>query len=340
MNTAHISKSGLRIGVILTSLVLAAVLIFPIWKIYLIAPQYPEGLTLKIWAGKLSGDIDVVNGLNHYIGMKVLKQEEFTEFKVLPILLIFFSAFGLLTGILNRRKLLYIWMTGFLIFAIASMVDFYHWEYNYGHNLDPKAPIKVPGMSYQPPLIGTKQLLNFTAYSIPDIGGWIFIGTGVLMFLFTFLEWKTVRKLSKKIPTVALISLFALFIVSCGNEGPVAINYGKDDCANCKMTIVDKRFAVEIITQKRKVFKLDDLGCAAQFIKNNGLKSNEIKTVYVTDYKGEGNFIKLKESFVIKSENLGSPMRGDMAVFSTEKEAGNFVKEKGGVFIPRDSVLN
>ena len=67
--------------------------------------------------------------------------------------------------------------------AIISMVDFYRWEYDYGHKLDPEAPIQVPGMSYQPPLIGYKQLLKFGAYSIPDVGGWLFIGAGVLLFV-------------------------------------------------------------------------------------------------------------------------------------------------------------
>jgi copper chaperone NosL len=48
------------------------------------------------------------------------------------------------------------------------MYDFYMWEYDYGHQLNPDAPIKVPGMTYQPPLIGSKQLLNITAVSLPS----------------------------------------------------------------------------------------------------------------------------------------------------------------------------
>jgi hypothetical protein len=56
------------------------------------------------------------------------------------------------------------------------MIDFWLWEYDYGHNLNPNAPIIVPGMSYQPPLLGFKQLLNFGAYSYPDVGGWIMFG--------------------------------------------------------------------------------------------------------------------------------------------------------------------
>ena len=68
------------------------------------------------------------------------------------------------------------------------MIDFWRWEYNYGHDLNPDAAIKVPGMAYQPPLIGYKQLLNFGAYSIPDIGGWLFIAVGIIVLSITVIE--------------------------------------------------------------------------------------------------------------------------------------------------------
>ena len=69
----------------------------------------------------------------------------------------------------------------FVVFGIVAMIDFWRWEYNYGHNLNPDAPIIVPGMAYQPPLIGFKQLLNFGAYSIPAIGGFLFVGVGIIL---------------------------------------------------------------------------------------------------------------------------------------------------------------
>lgn len=78
----------------------------------------------------------------------------------------------------------------FLIFGVAFMVDFYMWEYNYGHHLDPHAAIVVPGMSYQPPLIGFKQLLNFGAYSYPNIGGGIMIGVAFILAILAFIEFR------------------------------------------------------------------------------------------------------------------------------------------------------
>lgn len=165
----------------IAGIILFITLFLPIWKIELDAPQYPEGLEMYIHAGKLSGEVDIINGLNHYIGMKELHAEDFIEFTVLPYLIGFFALLGLAVALVNRKWLLYVWLIGFAIFGIATVIDFYFWLYDYGHDLDPTAPIQVPGMTYQPPLIGFKQLLNFGAYSIPAIGGWLMFGAVFLM---------------------------------------------------------------------------------------------------------------------------------------------------------------
>ncbi len=63
------------------------------------------------------------------------------------------------------------WLVSFGVLGVIGLWDFWHWERDYGHNLDfQHAIIKVPGMTYQPPLIGSKQLLNFTATSWPATG--------------------------------------------------------------------------------------------------------------------------------------------------------------------------
>ena len=166
----------------------------PLWAIYLEAPQYPEGLGMFLHANKITGDYEIINGLNHYIGMKEIHQEDFWEFKILPYALGFFAALAFLTVFLNNKKWLYFIAALFLIFGVAFMVDFYLWEYDYGHNLNPNAAIVVPGMSYQPPLFGFKQLLNFGAYSYPDIGGWIMFGVGIILVVLSYLEIKSSKK--------------------------------------------------------------------------------------------------------------------------------------------------
>jgi copper chaperone NosL len=178
---------------VVCGLSLIIVLFVPLWQIQLNAPQYPEGLVMKLYPNKIAGNVDIINGLNHYIGMKTLHTEDFMEFTILPYIIVFFAASCILVSLfLKKRKWLVILFTLFVLFGIIAMIDFWRWEYNYGHDLNPDAAIQVPGMAYQPPLIGYKKLLNFGAYSVPDIGGWIFVGAG--LFLLTALLLQFARK--------------------------------------------------------------------------------------------------------------------------------------------------
>ena len=177
----------LGIGLIITIFV-------PIVSIYLNAPQYPEGLAMFIHENKVSGEYEIINGLNHYIGMKEIHADEFWEFKILPFALAFFAALCFLAAFLNSRKILYVVTTLFLLFGVGFVFDFWRWLYDYGHNLNPHAAIIVPGMSYQPPLLGYKQLLNFEVWSYPNIGGGIMIGAGVILFILAFMEFKMAKK--------------------------------------------------------------------------------------------------------------------------------------------------
>ena len=138
--------------------------------------------------------VDIINGLNHYIGMKTLHKEDFIECTVLPYIIGFFAFCALAVAIIAKKNGLYALFISFILFGILAGVDFYRWNYEYGHNLDPNAAIRVPGMSYQPPLIGYKQLLNFGAYSIPDIGGWMLIASGFLLFLLVVKEANLLKK--------------------------------------------------------------------------------------------------------------------------------------------------
>ncbi|WP_213189400.1 hypothetical protein [Cloacibacterium caeni] len=193
MKTNSLSKLSI-ILLSISGIGLVISIFVPIWAIYLEAPQYPEGLGMFLHANKITGDYEIINGLNHYIGMKTIHQEDFWEFKVLPYALGFFAVLAFLFAFLKKKWGLYFFTALFLLFGIAFMVDFWLWEYDYGHNLNPNAPIIVPGMSYQPPLLGFKQLLNFGAYSYPDVGGWIMFAVGIISLVLSVLEFKSSNK--------------------------------------------------------------------------------------------------------------------------------------------------
>ena len=180
------------------ALALTLVYAFPLWHIALEAPQYPEGLGLYIAVNQVTGekpqDLNSINNLNHYIGMKVITPADIPELHFMPWLLAGLIAVGVLAAAAGRRWMLYGFASLFVLGSLAGLYDFWRWGYDYGHNLDPHAIIKIPGMTYQPPLIGSKQLLNFNATSLPAAGGWILIVAVTLAVLLSVREFRLARR--------------------------------------------------------------------------------------------------------------------------------------------------
>ena len=186
-----------RILIAVGAITLVLAYFVPAWSIYLVAPQYPEGLSMQIWLDKITGQVEIINGLNHYIGMKHIEASMFPEFDFLIYILGLFIVLALVVAITGSRKLLLTYLILTFLGGLAALLDFYKWGYDYGHDLDPSAAIQVPGLSYQPPVIGHKKLLNFDAYSYPDTGGWIIVGVTLLFGAIWFIEFRRTKRLKR-----------------------------------------------------------------------------------------------------------------------------------------------
>ncbi len=335
MNVNKLNKTS-RIVLFLCAILLILVLFVPMWSIELNAPQYPEGLGLSIYANKLGGNVDIINGLNHYIGMKTLHEKDFEEFIVLPYCIIFFSIFCLVVGIVASKKLLYTLLLVFISFGIIAMADFWRWEYNYGHDLNPDAAIKVPGMSYQPPLIGYKQLLNFGAYSMPDVGGWIFIVVGISLLTISIITFKQSNKSIGFQSTINKGSLLLLFLVinafACKTI-PDKIKIGRDTCAFCKMTLTDNRYGAVLISSKGKSYIFDDEQCLISYLHSDKITQANISAIYVIDFSGTHILLNAEKAFIIQSKELHGPMNGSFAAFSNKDSATNYIKMNTGSLV-------
>lgn len=322
-----------RLLVGLSAIGLILILWLPIWRIDLDAPQYPEGLSLKIHANALKGDVDIINGLNHYIGMKTLHANDFIEFNVLPYIIGVFSMLFLFVAVSGNKKALFLLFLSFLAFGIIAMVDFWRWEYDYGHNLNPEAAIVVPGMAYQPPLIGFKQLLNFGAYSMADIGGWIFIACGLVLLITNIMENKFKKTKNEK-SMLSLALICSLFLHSC-SQGPEPIKPGKDACSDCKMTIADKKFGAEAISTTGRIFKFDDIACLQAYIKKTGAI---IDQVFFVDYANGNQLIGSKNAILLKDSKIKCPMRGNLIAFSDENSLNEVKNANGGEIVKWESI--
>ncbi|MFA5512329.1 MAG: hypothetical protein WC313_07745 [Candidatus Kapaibacterium sp.] len=153
----------------------------PLWLIDFGAPQFPEGLQMRIFIDKVTGDdnyqLKSINLLNHYIGMKNIEPDSIAELKYMPGINIFMIITGFILAFVGNKKLFVTWVIVFSLLGLIGMYDFYAWQTDYATDLDPNAIIKTTGVSYQPPLIGSKTILNFEVTSMPGIGGYfLFIG--------------------------------------------------------------------------------------------------------------------------------------------------------------------
>lgn len=176
-------KSKTRIFMLAAAVALPMMFVFPIWKITLEAPQYPKGLGMYIWINKITGSdsntLQNINIMNHYIGMKPIEPESIPELQFMRYIVLVLSGLALVFVFLNKWQLNLVWVIMLAAAAALAFYDFYLWEYDYGHNLDPSAAIKIDGMAYQPPLIGSKKILNFTAISLPRMGA-LFLALSIL----------------------------------------------------------------------------------------------------------------------------------------------------------------
>ena len=186
-----------RILMFVAALSLLMLFVFPMWKIVLYAPQYPDGVQMDIWINKIGGPnpatLQNINILNHYVGMKYIEPDSIPELQYFQYIALGMVALGLIVAFVNKRQLFLAWTVLFVIMCILAMYDFYLWEYDYGHSLSDTAPIKIPGASFQPPLIGKKDILNFVALSLPHIAGYF-----VMLSIFSgFAAWWFKKKQDK-----------------------------------------------------------------------------------------------------------------------------------------------
>lgn len=174
---------------IVSALLIGASLFFPWWKMEFYAPQYPEGLNIIVYPDKLEGEIDIVNGLNHYIGMANFSEENFPELKYLSYLIGGLALLVLIAAIIRKKGFLYFVIGLFAAGGLLGIWDLNRWLKNFGTDLDPMAPIKVD--PFVPPIIGENTLANFVTYSKLGIGTYLVIAA----FIFILIPiWKDRKK--------------------------------------------------------------------------------------------------------------------------------------------------
>ncbi|GGB51987.1 hypothetical protein GCM10011409_31990 [Lentibacillus populi] len=180
----RISFKGM-LGLVLSAICFAVSIFFPWWALRLTAPQYKEGLYMWVYPYKMEGNLDIINSLNHYIGMKQFSEATFPELSYLSYIVGGVAILTLVIAISRNRTLLAGWTVIILALGIVGIYDIYRWLHTFGANLSSSAPIEVD--PFTPPIFGTNQLANFETFSFFSYGAGF---AGIAIFLLLVVLWK------------------------------------------------------------------------------------------------------------------------------------------------------
>ena len=189
-----------RTGLLVAAAALTAAAIFlPLWGMTLVSTQYPEGLRMVVYPGRIAGDLGEINALNRYIGMTPISKDFFVELSLLPLALGIVAALTLGAEFVRRR-----WAPAVPLMAMVTVAGYGFWSmqrrlYQFGHDLDPTAPITID--PFTPPMMGLNQIAQFASYTYFSWGTVLPIVAGVLV---TLVLWAGLRPSPRANPGMVL----------------------------------------------------------------------------------------------------------------------------------------
>lgn len=188
---------GARLILVLLVVPLALSFTMPLWNIHMVAPQYPGGLDLNLYAHTIEGDVSEINTLNHYIGMARIDRAALSDLDWIPFAIGGLVLFALRVAVLGNVRSLIDLSVLLSYFGVFSLGRFYYKMYVFGHNLDPRAPFYVD--PFTPVVFGTQQIANFTTSSYPR-GGTLLISIFALGVV-ALVVWHLARGLKEPEPS-------------------------------------------------------------------------------------------------------------------------------------------
>jgi hypothetical protein len=166
----------------LAALSLVISIFLPYWNLTLEAPQYPKGLHVQTYVNRLEGDVQEIDGLNHYIGMRPLEEAAQLE-RSLSIILIGVTALLVVAGIFIHTKWVVLLALPALLYPIIFVADMYFWLRNFGLNLDPTAALSSYIEPFVPTLLGEGLIGQFKTISSFGIGFYLACLSSILILV-------------------------------------------------------------------------------------------------------------------------------------------------------------
>lgn len=151
------------------ALLLMVSLLLPYWVLKLSAPQFPDGLTVRAYVNRLEGDVGELEGLNHYVGLGSF-QDAATFERSIAIAAIIVLAGLLVAALVIHSRWVLVLVAPALLFPIIFLIDLQFWLWDFGHHLDPAAPLAKAVGEFTPPIFGPAEIAQFDTLALPGPG--------------------------------------------------------------------------------------------------------------------------------------------------------------------------
>jgi len=133
-------------------------------------------------------------------------------------------------------------------------------------------------------------------------------------------------------------ALLGAAALACGTPGPTPIAWGVAACDHCHMTIVDQRFAAELVTRTGKVYAFDDAGCLAAFAVSGPVGPEQVRSAWVTDFRQAGTLIPAQDAIFLRTDAVRTPMSSNL--LAAPRAAGDSLQAAlGGTLLDWSQVL-
>lgn len=130
--------------------------------------------------------------------------------------------------------------------------------------------------------------------------------------------------------TYLFILLISSLLIACSTS-PQPIEYGHVGCEFCKMTVVDQRYAAQLVTTKGKSFVFDAAECMINYTRAEENKRHKYNQILVTNYLSPTHLIDAKTAYYLRSEQLPSPMGEYITALENTEAAESLQKKYGGM---------
>ena len=193
----------------------------PLWRLELVAPQYPNGLFITAYGYDMTGDITEVNGLNHYVGLLLLEPDNVVELKLFP-----FGVAGVAAVLLfgayrfQSRKARALSVLAAASLPLVMLADLQYWLYTYGHDIDPQAALHLD--PFTPKVLGNTRVLNFHSVTTVAPGFWLMVTAASLLLVGpSVFRWLRATWKNTGTAAVAVVAVVATAVIAMGSPvGP------------------------------------------------------------------------------------------------------------------------